>query len=150
MAESVKVISENICIYLQVPYEYVIDFRKSLNESPSVCVKKISYASDSGFRLELLQEKKATFYLFLKSFLEKYHLTLIIDSDVKLTFKDLNIGDEFTSFPMPGDNSESGRFLDSRWTFVKIAPLPNGENAIRKHDIVPVEFCDTTLVAKIK
>ncbi|MFA5870475.1 MAG: hypothetical protein WC842_01110 [Candidatus Paceibacterota bacterium] len=150
MAESVKIVSENICIYLQVPYEYVIDFRKSLNESPSVCVKKISYASDNGFRLELIQEKKAAFYLFLKSFLEKHHLTLVVDSDVKLTFRDLNIGDEFISCPMPVDNSDSDRFLNSRWTFVKIEPLHNGENAVRKYDNAPVEFYDTTLVAKIK
>jgi len=149
MAESVKIISENLCIYLHVPFEYVVDFRKSLNES-SVCVKRISYASDSGFRLELPQGKKAALYLFLKSFLEKHHLTLTIDLDVKLTFRDLNIGDEFISFPMPVDNSDGGTFSDSRWTFIKIESLPNGENAIRKYDNAPVEFCTTALVVKIK
>jgi|GEM_PF-7065395 len=105
--------------------------------------------NELGYIIEIVEEEIDRFYNFFQKFAEKRGYALPPYTNKKLTFKDLNIGEKFISFPTPGDNSGHGGFLGAYWMLKKIKTGAKGENAIRVFDgsasLLPDEF----LVIKI-
>jgi hypothetical protein len=101
-----------------------------------------------GYILEIVEEEEEKFYDFLQQFAGKNNLIFAPHTNTKLIFKDLNVGEKFLVFPIPGDNSGHGGFLGAYWIFKKIKPSQE-KNAVRNFDGNFVNFDDGYPVLKI-
>ncbi len=73
--------------------------------------------------------------------------------EAKLTFGELEEGDKFIGFPLPGDNEGHGGYRGTHYVFIKI-PLSEGYafpyNAIRMTDGMSSQFPDSSFVVKVE
>jgi len=165
MTRWLKIVARSVLLKIFIPKELKKEFSQdffSQSFSKGVYKSKPYLRSDDtnvmfigdqdahmcGYILEIVEEEEDKFYDFLQQFAEKKGIVFASHTNKKSTFKDLNVGEKFLAFPIPGDNSGHGGFLGAQWIFKKIKPNQE-KNAIRNFDGICVNFYDGYPVLKI-